>query len=454
MEMLRRLLPDALAGRIVLFLAIALFVANAIALAVLNFEQRRIDRQITEDRVIERIVDLVSAMDAVDARTRLVIARNASSRFARVRVADVPLLRDIGDDSRSAYIAARLAETLDRGDIAVDIIERPQRPGASVRRHRMRTGGFIGIAVPLVAADEQAQWLNVAVNGAPPRARQVDGKPILIILFLSLLCVLGVALVFARVLTKPLGQLSQAAQAAGRGDRTARVPEEGPREMREAAHAFNAMQAEISQFDAERMRMLAAVGHDLRTPMTSLRIRAEMIEEEDLRDAMVRTLDEMTVMADGLVSYAKDGRDGEETRLVDLGALISHLCDDRDVTFHAVSGCQVMGRRVGLGRAIGNLIDNAVRYGGGVTVTLSQDKRDALITIEDTGPGIPPDDLEAMFQPFTRGDHSRNLDFGGAGLGLSIARTTIIAHGGQITLENRAEGGLRAIVKLPLKRPG
>ncbi len=452
MHLLKRLLPDALAGRIVLLLAIALLVANAIALAVLNFEQRRIDRQVTEDRVIERIVDLVSAMDAVDGKARQVIARNASSRFARVRVADVPLLAETGTDSRSLYIAARLAQTLGRGDIAVGLIERSPRTHAADRPHRRRSGGFIGITAPLAELDGQTQWLNVVVSGAPLRPRLLDGKPILVVLSLSMLCVLGVAVAFARLLTKPLGQLSGAAQAAGRGDRSARVPEEGPREMREAARAFNAMQSEISQFDAERMRMFAAVGHDLRTPMTSLRIRAEMVEEDDLRDAMVRTLDQMTVMADGLVSYAREGQDGEEVSAIDLGELIGHLCDDRAVTFTAVPDIQVTGRRVGLGRAIGNLIDNAARYGNEATVTLSQWQGDAIVTIDDNGPGIPPDQLDAMFQPFTRGDTSRNLNTGGAGLGLSIARTTINAHGGRITLENRAEGGLRATVNLPLKR--
>ncbi|WP_255013422.1 ATP-binding protein [Roseovarius sp. M141] len=452
MNRLRRLLPDALAGRIVLLLAIALLVANAIALVVLNFEQRRFGRQATEDRVIERVVDLISAMEAVDARARRVIAREASSRFARVRVGKTPLLREIGTDTRSQYIAARLAETLKRDDVTVGTIERPHRAGASDRRHGGRTGGFIGITAPLVAQGGQAQWLNVVISGAPPRPRHVDGKSILIVLALSLLCVLGVAIAVARLLTKPLGRLSHAAEAAGRGDRTARVPEEGPREMRDAARAFNAMQAEISQFDAERMRMFAAVGHDLRTPMTSLRIRAEMVDDSDLRDAMVRTLDAMTVMADGLVRYAKEGRDAEEVKPVELGALIRHLCDDRAVTFSADAKVQVTGRPVALGRAIGNLIDNAIRYGGEATVTLSQDARHAIVTIEDTGPGIPTDHLDAMFQPFTRGDDSRNLDTGGAGLGLSIARTTIIAHGGQIMLENRVEGGLRATVTLPLQR--
>lgn len=452
MHRLKRLLPDALAARIVLLLAIALLVANAVALVVLNLEQRRFGRQAAEDRVIERVADLLSAMEAVDAPARQVIARNASSRFARVRVEAAPLLLETSADSRSRYIVARLAETLGRDDVAVGIIDRPQRDVAADRRHRARTDGFIGVTAPLSAQDGEPQWLNVVASGASPRHRHFDSKPFVTVLALSLFSVLGVAIVLAHRLTKPLGRLSQAAKAAGRGDRSARVPEEGPREMREAAHAFNAMQVEISQFDAERMRMLAAVGHDLRTPMTSLRIRAEMVEDEELRDAMVRTLDAMTVMADGLVSYAKEGQDAERMGSVDLGELIQHVCSDRGVKCNVAPNTRVTGRRVGLGRAIGNLIDNAIRYGGEVAVTLAHDKRNAIVTIEDDGPGIPPESLDAMFQPFTRGDNSRNLYTGGAGLGLSIARTTIIAHGGRIILANLEEGGLRATVELPLER--
>lgn len=450
MNLLKRLLPDALAARIVFLLAIAIVVANLIALAVLTFQQQSFDQQAREEREIERIAALIPAMEAVDAQLRQVIARDASTRFARVRVEGAPLLTETASDSRSLYIASELAETLDRKDVSVAIINRPLPPGAADRKDNVSSKQVIAITIPLTARAGQTEWLNVVTSGASPRSGRVDSEPFLTVLSLSLLSVLGVAIVLARHLTKPLSQLSEAAQAAGRGDRTARVPEKGAREMRQAARAFNAMQAEISQFDAERMRMLAAVGHDLRTPMTSLRIRAEMVDDEELRNAMVRTLDEMTVMADGLISYARDGQDAEKMAPLDLVPLLRQLCEDRGATCNVTRNVQITGRRVSLGRAIGNLIDNALRYGEEATVTLSQDKQYGIVTIEDNGPGIPPDRLNEMFQPFTRGDGSRSLETGGAGLGLSISRTIIVAHGGLITLENNDEGGLRATVALPL----
>lgn len=452
MNRFKRLFPDALAARIVLLLAITIIVANLIALVILNFEQQRFNRLASEERKIERIADLIPAMEAVDAEVRQVIARDASSRFARISVEDIPLLTETSADSRARYIAQQLADALEREDVAVAIVERPRKPGTPDHQGDLQANRVLAVTIPLSARDGQAEWLNVVTSGASKRFGRVDGKPFLTVLALSLLSVLGVAIILARRLTKPLAQLSEAAEAAGRGDRSARVPEEGAREIRDAARAFNAMQAEISQFDAERMRMLAAVGHDLRTPMTSLRIRTEMVDDDAQRDAMIRTLDEMSVMADGLVSYAKDGQDAEKMAPLDLGLLLKRLCADRGAECRAAPDIQVMGRRVGLGRGIGNLIDNALRYGNQATVTLSQDKRHAIVTVEDNGPGIPTDRLDAMFQPFTRGDDSRSLDTGGAGLGLSIARTIIIAHGGRITLENRAEGGLRAIITLPLVR--
>lgn len=452
---LARLVPDALAGRIVFLLTGAILAANLIALIVLTYQKDRFDQQASEAREIERIAALIPAMEAVDAPVRQVIARDASTRFARIRVEPTPLLRETADDDRSIDIAQRLAETLNRSDMAVAIINRPPRTPDTPAppTGRVRANNVIAITIPLSARDGQAQWLNVVTSGAPPRPTGVDEKPFLTVLGLSLLLVLAVAVALARRLTKPLDQLSKAAQAAGRGDRNARVPEEGAREMRAAARAFNAMQVEISQFDAERMRMLAAVGHDLRTPMTSLRIRAEMIDDDSQREAMVRTLDEMTVMANGLVSFAREGQDAEKPVPLDLGGLLTQLCEDRGGLCDVLPEIQITGRRVGLGRAFGNLIDNALRYGRTATVTLSRHKADAVVSIADQGPGIPPDRLDAMFQPFTRGEDSRSLETGGAGLGLSIARTIIIAHGGRIALRNGDSGGLLATVTLPLATP-
>ncbi len=233
-----------------------------------------------------------------------------------------------------------------------------------------------------------------------------------------------------------------------------RLPEEGPRELRAAASAFNDMQARIARFDAERMRTLAALGHDLRTPLTSLRIRAEMLDEDALSDGMVRTLDEMTVMADGLVAFAKGSRDAEEPQAIDLAPYLGRLCQERGATFEAQSEAVVQGRPVALGRALGNLINNAIRYGGAATVRLSRDGAQAVIAVEDRGPGITPERLEAVFEPFVRGEDSRSQETGGAGLGLSIARNIIAVHGSTIQLQNRAEGGLRAVVYFPLSTSG
>jgi signal transduction histidine kinase len=272
----------------------------------------------------------------------------------------------------------------------------------------------------------------------------------LLVLALSLVAVLGVGLLFARRLARPLEQLAEAAAAAGRGDRTIRLPEEGPRELRTAAAAFNNMQGRIARFDAERRRTLAAVGHDLRTPITSLRIRAETLDDDELREAMVRTLDEMTVMADGLVAYAKGSREAEEAQRIDLAPFLRRLCDERGAAFVARAVVAVVGRPVAFSRAIGNVIDNALRYGQSAPVRLDRDRREAIVCVEDEGPGIPPERLEAVFEPFVRGEGSRSQETGGAGLGLSIARNIVLAHRGAIRLENVAEGGLCVIIRLPL----
>ena len=210
------------------------------------------------------------------------------------------------------------------------------------------------------------------------------------------------------------------------------------------------MQAEIARFDAERLRTLGAVGHDLRTPMTSLRLRAEMVEDEALREPMIRTLDEMGVMADGLVSYARSGQEDEARVAVDLAALLSDLCAERGAVWTGGPALSAQGRPVALKRVFGNLLDNALRYAGAAEVALAREDDTARVSVRDTGPGIPEDRLAQMFAPFTRGEESRSPDSGGAGLGLSIAHGIVAAHGGRIAVRNLLGGGWVAEVGLPL----
>ncbi|MFQ6549768.1 ATP-binding protein [Aestuariibius sp. 2305UL40-4] len=443
MTVFHRLLPNGLAGRFALLLIVSLVSANLLALAVLSFERVRLDRAALVAREEERILSLVPALEAAVPEARPRLAHAASTRFSRVTVDPEPLVMTQPDAPRSLALARALTEALDGRDVRAAIRVRPDSEAAGMRE---AVAASVRLSIP---EGGQAQWLNIRSRGRQPRPPGSDEGAFLLILVLSLAAVLGVGLLFVRRLTQPLTELASAARAAGRGDRSARVNAEGPREMRDAATAFNDMQARIARFDAERMRTLAAVGHDLRTPITSLRIRAEMLEAEE-SGPMIRTLDEMTVMADGLVAYARGSSEGEPFRDVELGPLVERACVERGVPFDCHEEAILRGRPVALGRAIGNLLDNALRYGKSASASMIRDANVAVVTIDDDGPGIPDHMLTEVFAPFVRGEDSRSAETGGVGLGLAIVQDVIAAHGGTVALENLPEVGLRATVRLPL----
>ncbi|MGL5009342.1 MAG: HAMP domain-containing protein, partial [Paracoccaceae bacterium] len=365
---MKRLLPDGIAGRFALLLAGALLAATLIALVAQGMERVRFDRAAQVEREVERIFGLLPAIEAVSPDRRERVAREASTRTARVTMDREPLIAETPGDMRSQGIARLLAERLQGRRFAAGVVM--QRFAGPGRRN-------IEAIVISIAIDDA--WLNI--RAAPPVDPGPGGNADVVVLVfgLSLIAVLGAGLLFIRRLTQPIDALAKAAEAAGRGDRSARLAEDGPRELRAAAHAFNAMQVEIARFDAERMRTLGAVGHDLRTPITSLRIRAELLEDEALRDSMVRTLDEMAVMADGLVGFAKGSREDEPVGEIDLAAFLGQLAADRGAVFAGGPALRVRGRRVALMRAIGNLVDNALRYGGAARVTLAAEGAEAVI---------------------------------------------------------------------------
>ena len=470
----RRFVPDGFAGRLALLLALALLAANAIALFVLSFERDRLGEEARLEAALERIVDAVPLLEDGGPMRRRAILRRLDRRGTAVALAARALVPSRAIEDRLQPMAARMAAALAAGDGAANGAERELRmailrdPSLSDRAERRlergrdsgragREGGerrsgrpSLALSIALDVSGAGPTWLNATLP--PPRRGGGGVPPLPLLIGLSLAAVLGVALLYVRRATRPLRDLATAARAAGRGDRSARVAETGAREMREAAAAFNDMQARIARFDAERTRTLAAVGHDLRTPITSLRIRAEMLDDEQ-RDPMVRTLDEMRVMANGLVAFARGEGDAEASERIDLAAFLERLCRERGATFVASAtnaDLTASARPVAFARAIGNLIDNALRYAGAARVTLDREGNEAVIAVEDDGPGIPPDSIEAMLEPFTRGEASRSLDTGGAGLGLSIARAVVQAHGGTLRLANRPEGGLRAEARLPV----
>jgi signal transduction histidine kinase len=266
--------------------------------------------------------------------------------------------------------------------------------------------------------------------------------------------ILIVSVLMVRSVTAPLRTLAGAAHRIGIDIAAPQLPEQGPREVRQAARAFNDMQARIRRLIDDRTQTLAAVSHDLKTPITRLRLRAEFIRDEEVRRTIDGDLDEMERMIDSTLAFLRGDATGEESKIVDIGTILQTLCDSladagHDVVLsgdrHATLRCKPLAMK----RAFSNVIDNAVKYGARARVALQDKAQEITVTIDDDGPGIPDDEQEKVFDPFYRVEASRSRETGGTGLGLTLARTVVCAHGGDILLHNREAGGLRVTVSLP-----
>ena len=264
------------------------------------------------------------------------------------------------------------------------------------------------------------------------------------------------AIVLMRQLTRPLRGLAAAVDRIGRGS-VVPVAEDGPDEIQQLARGFNEMQRRIAQLITDRTHALAAVSHDLRTPITRLRLRAGFVADADAQQAIDADLDEMEAMIEATLHFLKDGIDVEQPKRIDLAAMMTTLVDDAtDAGFPAEYDgprhLPILLRPLSIKRAFSNLIGNATTHAKGVRVVVSQTAAEVRIEVQDEGPGIPDEALQRVFEPFERLDASRNRSSGGAGLGLSIAKRAIEREGGRITLANRPEGGLVATAVLPRVR--
>lgn len=265
---------------------------------------------------------------------------------------------------------------------------------------------------------------------------------------------LGISLFWASRISKPLRILARAAEDLRPQHGFSPLPEKGPRDVRTAIVSFNAMAARVRDLVQEKDRMLSAIGHDLRTPLASLRLHAESVEPAAERDRIVETVDEMTGMVDEILSLARLGHSTEDRLMVDLAALADTVVEDyrslgKDVTFLESPRTPLLMQQSLVRRLLRNLIDNAVKYGERARVFVTRSPEAVRLFVEDDGPGIPPEALTEVIQPFTRLERSRSRETGGMGLGLSIADAIARGQGAVLKLENPAEGGLRAAVIWP-----
>ncbi|WP_407169016.1 ATP-binding protein [Bradyrhizobium sp. ORS 111] len=277
----------------------------------------------------------------------------------------------------------------------------------------------------------------------------------LILLLISIALVAGLVSIWtARHLAAPIREFSNAAERLGTDLTAPPLVVRGPQELRATIRAVNCMQHRLQRFLEDRTQMLAAISHDLRAPLARLRLRAELIGDDEQQRKMFSDLEAMNAMIESTLAFAQDDARQEPRTLVDLGVLVGDVCEDVEDTGGKVSysegrGIDVRCRPALVRRAVANLIDNAVKYGGGARVKIVQDINRVVITVDDDGPGIPPEEQERVFAPFYRREPARDPGRAGVGLGLSIARTVAREHGGDVTLKNRDSGGLSALLELP-----
>ncbi|NBZ89708.1 ATP-binding protein [Stagnihabitans tardus] len=265
---------------------------------------------------------------------------------------------------------------------------------------------------------------------------------------------LATAVLLVRWISRPLAQFAEAANGFYTTGKVATVPETGPYEVAVLARAFNDLQDRLARSVEDRTQALAAVSHDLKTPITRLRLRAEEIESNPLARSIAQDLDEMERMIDQTLSYLRGDRSDETLRQVDLVAILETVTDDlidqgAALTFAGPRSAVVTGRRLGLKRAFANLVGNAVKYGGTARVTVAERSGRVIVLIDDDGEGIAPADRERVLLPFVRLESSRNNATGGFGLGLTIAAAVIDGHDGTLTFDTAPSGGLRVSVSLP-----
>ncbi|HEX4368228.1 MAG TPA: ATP-binding protein [Rhodopila sp.] len=302
------------------------------------------------------------------------------------------------------------------------------------------------------------EWLNVTAELEP--LRPWHSPSFLIVFGLMTVAAAGLTLWAVRRLTAPVRTLAAAAEALGRDVNAAPLPENGPTEVAVAAVAFNTMAARIRRFVEDRTELLTAIGHDLRTPITRLKLRAEFVEDEEQRGKILVDLEELEAMVSATLAFGRDARTTEAVSQLDLAELLRTILDEAGdacpdvldkLNFEGPAHVTVQARSLSLKRVFVNLVSNAVNYGGSARVRLVvRNPRLVVVEVEDDGPGIPPGDLERVFEPFHRGEPSRNRETGGVGLGLPIARNIMRAHGGDVIIANRPSGGAKVTVTLPV----
>jgi signal transduction histidine kinase len=475
---MNRLLPKSLFGQSLLILLAGLIISHAIGSWIYTADREQAVRAVGGFAAAQRIANLTRLIQEAPLEWRERIVAALSDQTLRVALsAQPPTFEGANEDAAiSQAIKEFLANQVQTNSsmqprVAVSASTDPPfasmhpggpgpmiGPASMVGRGPMMghgpmmhgLGGFrdLQVAMPLL----DGQWLSFATG--LPDTGPAFSRQFLVSMAVMAMIILGVSIWVVRRVTAPLTSLAAAAERLGRDVTAPPLPEAGTIETRQASRAFNDMQVRLRNLIDNRTRLLAAISHDLRTPLTLLRLRAENVGDQEERDKMLATIAEMDSMIEATLKFARDEAVAEPPRPADITALLQSVADDMSdaglpTTMKPAEPIVCECRPAALKRAFTNLIENAVKYGKTAQAAINLTPKAIEIMIDDEGPGIPESELLRVFEPFYRTEESRSRETGGVGLGLSIARSIVQSHGGELVLSNRPTGGLRALMRLP-----
>ena len=469
-----RWLPQSLFSRLVLVLLAGLVLAQAAGLAIYWRDRDEFMQRAFGMRSVQRIADMIRLLDDMPVAERSRIIGVLNSPQLRISF-DVPPLvpaEQPGNQEEAQMFSSALRRSIgDERPLVVSITEAPfitgPPPGFAPAMKSPMMGAGMGMratpgAFRLYALSFVVQTPlrgGALITFDSRQSRDAVASPWRLFASVTVLlgAVIAIALIAVSWVTRPLKTLADAAEQLGNDMNRPPLDEAGPVEVSRAAKAFNTMQRRIAKMIAERAQVFAAMSHDLKTPITRLRLRAELLDDAALREKFERDLQEMEQMVGGALDLVRGSGTDEAVQPVDIMSLLESVRDDAKlgggtVEIEGNAGAPYPGRPQALKRCLANLIDNALKYGHAAQIALTDDGRACEIRIRDRGPGIPERELGRVFEPFYRLERSRNRDTGGSGLGLTIARDIARAHRGELALRNLEQGGIEAVLTLPRPR--
>jgi signal transduction histidine kinase len=449
----------------VLVLLAGLIAAQLLGLAIHLHERGELLLQASGVRSAQRVADVVRLLESVGPAERRRIVGVLSAPPLIIRLDRGPIPPGEAKSARAALFEAMLRRSLG-ADWPVEVMLAEGAPADAWHMHGPPGKGGMGMpfdpamhgpaqrGLAFVSQVRLRDGTLVTFDSRLPQETASWPYRVLLSLGVLLTAVVGLSLLAVRWATRPLNAFADAATELGRNIDRPPLAEAGPTEVASAARALNVMQTRLASYIRERTGLFAAMSHDLKTPITRLRLRTELLKDPELKAKFTRDLGEMESMVGATLDFLEGVERGEPSVPVDMAALLESLQQDLSemrakVRIEGEALKPYVGRPTALKRCLGNLLDNAVKYGGSASVKVDDNDIRLEIRIQDEGPGIPQSELEKVFEPFYRLDASRSRETGGTGLGLAIARSIAQSHGGRLTLANRADGGLEARLTLP-----